>query len=75
MQTLLIKLDEPMVKPILDFLSKYPVSNYKVKNIEFDINDDIELLEDKIAYLQADYDLKNGESIKLDDYMKNRGIN
>jgi hypothetical protein len=74
MQTLLIKMDEPLVKPVLDLLKSFPVNNYEIRNIEFDIADDIDLIENKIAYFQEVNELNNNETLKLDDYMKLRGI-
>jgi hypothetical protein len=49
-------------------------NNHNIVTLDFEINDDIELTEDKIAYSQAINELRSGETIKLDDYLKIRSI-
>jgi len=74
MQTLLLKLEEPILSQIMDYLKKFPSDNYEIRNIDFNIDDDINLLEEEIAYQRALQDLKNNEAINLRDYINDRGL-
>ncbi len=74
MQTFLINIDEPYVPSLLDLLKPIPKESIDIKNLNYEIDDNINMLEDEIAYRKAMNDLANGEAINLNQYVINRGL-
>ena len=74
MQTFLINIDEPFVPSLLDLLKPIPKESIDIKNLNYEIDDNINMLEDEIAYRKAMNDLANGEAINLNQYVINRGL-
>lgn len=74
MQTFLINIDEPFVPSLLDLLKPIPKESIDIKNLNYEIDDNINMIEDEIAYRKAMNDLENGEAINLNQYVINRGL-
>ncbi len=74
MQTFLINIDEPFVPSLMDLLKLIPKESIDIKNLNYEIDDNINMLEDEIAYRKAMNDLASGEAINLNQYLINRGL-
>ena len=74
MQTFLINIDEPYVPSLLDLLKPIPKESIDIKNLNYEVDDNINMIEDEIAYRKAMNDLANGEAINLNQYVIKRGL-
>ena len=74
MKTYILRLDDTLVNPIKELLEQFKPERYDLRSIDFDIDDDINIIEDDIAYREAIKELKNGEAINLKDYIEQRGL-
>ncbi|MDT3739952.1 MAG: hypothetical protein RO257_10685 [Candidatus Kapabacteria bacterium] len=74
MQTFLLKIDDTYVPYLMDLISPIPQKNFEIRNLDFEVDSDISLLEDEIAYRKALLDIVKGDVIELDDYLAKRGI-
>ena len=74
MQTFLINIDEPFVPSLMDLLKPIPKESIDIKSLNYEIDDNINMIEDEIAYRKAKNDLANGEAINLNQYVINRGL-
>ena len=74
MQTFLINIDEPYVPSLLDLLKPIPKESIDIKSLNYEVDDNINMIEDEIAYRKAMNDLANGEAINLNQYVINRGL-
>ena len=74
MQTFLINIDEPYVPSLLDLLKPIPKESIDIKSLNYEVDDNINMIEDEIAYRKAMNDLANGEAINLNQYVIKRGL-
>ena len=74
MQTFLINIDEPFVPSLLDLLKPIPKDSIDIKSLNYEVDDNINMIEDEIAYRKAMKDLANGEEVNLNQYLINRGL-
>ena len=74
MQTFLINIDEPFVPSLMDLLKPIPKESIDIKSLNYEVDDNINMIEDEIAYRKAMNDLANGEAINLNQYVINRGL-
>ena len=74
MQTFLINIDEPFVPSLLDLLKPIPKDSIDIKSLNYEVDDNINMIEDEIAYRKAMKDLANGEEVNLNQYVINRGL-
>ena len=74
MQTFLINIDEPFVPSLLDLLKPIPKESIDIKSLNYEVDDNINTIEDEIAYRKGINDLGNGEAINLNQYLIKRGL-